>query len=386
MRIVGIVIRHRHHRDRFRRCARRARRPAAAMVWNLVAGGEKLVAQRVLHAQIDRKLDRILQAVGGEPRHVQSRKPVAVEPLLHAGDALVVDIDMTQDVRSFIAARIVALVLRQEADARQALAIDRALLLRRDVALEPDKAALRREPLAQFVGIEIGQIGGEQLDCFVHVDQPARLGIKRGHAHVGRQHFAVAVENVRARSGDGVAAADPMGAAALGDDAEGNQPRGDDQINDREGEDREPDPRPRFHVAVDLAAVEDRAQSAAAPWFGRSRRRRFCWRRDDRSCNDRQLRSLSHERICRRLDRRDLYPRARADVRPPPTAGSRPLPGSACPPPQQAAAYRPLSSWSSVKPPGFCCALGCIGVARGVCGCRRRRARGHGRGHRLLRD
>jgi hypothetical protein len=45
---------------------------------------------------------------------------MAVDPLFHSGDALVVDIDMTQDVRSFIAARIVALVLRQESDAWQA--------------------------------------------------------------------------------------------------------------------------------------------------------------------------------------------------------------------------------------------------------------------------
>ena len=62
----------------------------------------------------------------------------------------------------------------------QAVAIDLALLLRRDVALEPDEAALRRQPLAQFGGVEIGQLGGEQLDRFVDVDEPARLGESDG--------------------------------------------------------------------------------------------------------------------------------------------------------------------------------------------------------------
>ena len=53
----------------------------------------------MLHAQIDRKLDRLLQAVGGEARHVQRLQAVAVEPFLDAGDALVVDVDVADQVR-----------------------------------------------------------------------------------------------------------------------------------------------------------------------------------------------------------------------------------------------------------------------------------------------
>ena len=69
------------------------------------------------------------------------------------------------------------------------------------------------------VGIEIGQVGGQKLDRLVDVDQPARFGVERGHAHVGRQHLAVAVENVRTRRRDGVAGTDAMRGAAVGDDA-----------------------------------------------------------------------------------------------------------------------------------------------------------------------
>ena len=53
----------------------------------------------MLHAQVDRELHRFLQAVGRKPRGMQRREPVAVEPLLDAGDALVVDVDEADHVR-----------------------------------------------------------------------------------------------------------------------------------------------------------------------------------------------------------------------------------------------------------------------------------------------
>ena len=108
---------------------------------NFSRGEDQLVAHRVLHAQIDRELDRLLQPVGGEARHVQRRKAAAVEPFLDAGDALVVDVDVADQVRDLGAVRIDALVLGEEADARQAEPVDFLPLLRRDLALEPDEAA-----------------------------------------------------------------------------------------------------------------------------------------------------------------------------------------------------------------------------------------------------
>ena len=116
----------------------------------LGAGGDQLVAQRVLDPQVDRKLDRLLQAVGGESRQMQIGEPAAVEPFLDAGDALIVDIDVADHMRDLGAVRIDALVLRQEADPGHAEPVNLLALLRRDLALEPDEAALGAEPLAQL--------------------------------------------------------------------------------------------------------------------------------------------------------------------------------------------------------------------------------------------
>ena len=78
------------------------------------------------------------------------------------------------------------------------------LLAWRDFALEPDEAALRRQALAHFVGVEIGQHRGEQFDRFVDVDDLARLGEQRRRLDVGGEDLAVAIEDVGTRGGDGV--------------------------------------------------------------------------------------------------------------------------------------------------------------------------------------
>ena len=266
-RIVGIVVGHRDHGDDL----------AGADVEHDPGGGERLelrrarhelVAQRVLHAQVDRQLDRRLQAVGGEPRQVQRREPVAVEPLLHAGDALIVDVDVADHVGDFGAVGIGALVLAEEADTGQADPVDVLLLLRRDLALEPDEAALRGEPFAQFGGVEIGQFGGEQLDRLVDIDDVTRLAVERGHAHVGGQHFAAAVEDVGTRRGNRVAGGAVPRRPAVGDDREHDEPRGNDAVDRRENEDRQADPRPRLGRAIDVAAVEQAAQQPPAPGLG----------------------------------------------------------------------------------------------------------------------
>ena len=90
----------------------------------LVARLDQLVAHGVLHAQVDGKLHRLLQPVARKPRQMQIGKAAAVEPFLDAGDALVVDIDVADEVRDQRAVGIDALVLVHEADARQAEAMD----------------------------------------------------------------------------------------------------------------------------------------------------------------------------------------------------------------------------------------------------------------------
>ncbi len=180
--------------------------PAEALALIFFARGDELVAQRELHAQIEREIDRPLQLVGGKPRHVQRGEPLPIEPLLDAGDALVVDVHVADLVRDHRPVGIDALVLGQEADAGNAEPMDLLLLARRDLALEPDEAPLRRQALAHFVGVEIGQHRGEQFNRFVHVDDLARLGEQRRRLHVGGEDLPVAVEDVGTRGSDGVCA------------------------------------------------------------------------------------------------------------------------------------------------------------------------------------
>ena len=53
----------------------------------------------MLHAYVDGKLHRLLMAVARETREMQVGEPAAVEPFLDSGDALVVDVDVAEQVR-----------------------------------------------------------------------------------------------------------------------------------------------------------------------------------------------------------------------------------------------------------------------------------------------
>ena len=101
-----------------------------------------------------------------------------------------------------------ALVLGQEADARQAEMEYLLLLLRRHLALDPDEALLGAQALAQLLGVDVGQHGGDQLDRLVLVDDAARLGEHRQRPDVGGENFAVAIEKVRARARGGLVGRD----------------------------------------------------------------------------------------------------------------------------------------------------------------------------------
>src|SRR3981189_3238815 len=87
------------------------------------------------HPQIARRRARLLLPVGGEAGPVQVRDPARVEPLLDARDALVVDVDVTEEMRDLRPVGKQALVLGQEADARNAQPMDLGLLLRADLGL-----------------------------------------------------------------------------------------------------------------------------------------------------------------------------------------------------------------------------------------------------------
>ncbi len=263
-RIVGIVVRLRHHGDDL----------AGAHVGDDAGGGDRLelltrrdqlVAQRVLDAQVDGELDRLLQPVGGKARQMEIGEPAAVEPFLNAGNALVVDIDVPDDVRDLGAVGIDAFVLGQKADAGNAEPVDLLTLLRRDLALEPDEAPLGRQALAQFAGVHVRHDRGQKLRRLVDIDDALRLRKQRRRAHVGRQHLAVAVEDVGPRGRDRVLHDRPPHPVTVGRRREHYELRRDHSVAEREDEDRKPDTRARLGGAVDVLAVEQRAHHAPTP-------------------------------------------------------------------------------------------------------------------------
>jgi hypothetical protein len=229
----------------------------------------------VLDAQVDRQFHRPLQAIGGKARAMQVGEPVIVEPLLHPGDALVIDVDEADQVSDLVAGRIDALVLAQEADAGNAEAVDVLLLLRRDLSLQPDKALLRRQALAHFADIEVGQRRGQKLDRLVLVDDAARLAEQARRLDVGRKDRAVAVDDVGPRGGDRILGCGAARAVAVSADRIHHEPPADDGIDRGEGEDGKADASARLRGSVDTAPVEQAADQTLPPDLGRLRQSGF---------------------------------------------------------------------------------------------------------------
>ena len=201
--LFGVVIRQRHHGDDFAG-AHVEDDTGRGVRLELVARRHKLVAQRVLDPQIDRKPHRLLFAIGAEAGAMEIGEAVAVEPFLQPGNALIVDIDVADDVGDLVAIGVDALVLAEEANPRNAEAIHLLLLHRGDLALEPGEAAFRSEPVADLAAVEVRQHAGKKLGRLVRVDDAPRLGEQGGRAQIGGQES----RHLRSRmSGRAVAAA-----------------------------------------------------------------------------------------------------------------------------------------------------------------------------------
>ena len=229
----------------------------------------------MLDAQVDRELDRLLQTIGGETGQVQIREPARIEPLLDAGDALVVDVDVADDVGNLGAVGIDALVLGQESDAGKAEPVDLLALLGRDLALEPHEAALGREPIAHLLGVAVDHDRGEELGCLVDVDDAMRLRKQGGGAHIGCQDFPVAVEDIRTRGRNRVGAHGAARKVTVGQGRKQHEPRGNDRIADNKDQNGKSDARARLDGAVDVAAIEQRVHQSSAPRIAW----RVAWRR-----------------------------------------------------------------------------------------------------------
>ena len=262
--IVRIEIRQRHHGDDLAgpdvgdetRCGFRL---------VVLLGFHQLVAQRMLDAQIDRELDRPLQPIGGEARAMQVGEAVGIEPLLDTGDALVVDVHEADQMRNIDAVGIDPLVLAQEADAGNAETMDVLLLFRRDFALQPDEALLRRQAVAHFARIEIGQRRSQQFYGLVLVDDPAGLAEQRRRLDVGRQDLAVAIHNVRTRRGDSVLRGGAARSVVVADHGEHHQPQADHRVHRGEHQHAEADAHPRARGTIDILAVKQAAHQPLVP-------------------------------------------------------------------------------------------------------------------------
>ncbi|MGY3456969.1 hypothetical protein ACVWW5_002419 [Bradyrhizobium sp. LM3.4] len=231
----------------------------------LLLGLQEFVAQGVLDAQIDRELDRLLQPVGGKTCAVEIGQPLIVEPLLHAGDALVVDVDETDEVGDLVAGRIDALVLAQEADAGNAELVDVLLLLRRDLTLEPDEALARRQALANLDLVEVGHGGGQELDRLILVDDAARLPEQARRFDVGREDRAVAIDDVGPRGRDHLLRRGAARAVGVGADREHHEPAADQGVDRDEGEHRQADARACLCGAIDVAPIKQAADQPLPP-------------------------------------------------------------------------------------------------------------------------
>lgn len=168
-----------------------------------------------------------------------------------------------------VAGRIDTLVLAQEADAGNAELVDVLLLLRRNLALEPDEALARLQALAHLGLVEVGHGGGQKLDRLVLVDDAARLAEQARRLDVGREDRTIAIDDVGPRGRDHLLRRGAARAVRVGADREHHEPAADQGVDRAEGEHRQADTRPRLGRAIDVAPVQQAADQPLPPRLGR---------------------------------------------------------------------------------------------------------------------
>ena len=182
-------------------------------------------------------------------------EPLAFNVFLHPGDALVVDIDVTDDIGRGRTTGIEAALFGTETDAGNTEREDLALLLGRQLATQPLEARGRGELAINRAHIEIGQHGHEPLDGLVGINDLVGLGIERNRADVGGKHFAVAVDEIRTRGHQLVGGADGgNGLFALHPVL--NKPRADDGVEHAETENCDQDAAARLLTIGRALALE----------------------------------------------------------------------------------------------------------------------------------
>jgi hypothetical protein len=206
---------------------------------------------------------------GHQPRILlgESSETIVIEPFFDAGDTLVIDVDEADQVRDLVAGGIDALVLAQEADAGNAEAVNFLLLLRRDLALEPDESFASREALAHFAGVEIGHRRGQKLDRLVLIDDAPRFAEQARRLNVGGEYLAVTVDDVRPRGRHRVLQSRAGLSMAIGADRKHHEPAADHGIDRDKGQHHEADAGARFGCAINVAPVKQAADQSTMERF-----------------------------------------------------------------------------------------------------------------------
>ena len=195
-------------------------------------------ADNGLYAQIDGKLHRLQRLVAGHAKRGQIGKALAVDVTFHAGNAAIVDIDVTDDMRSGRPAGIKAALFRAEADAWNAERQNLALLLRRQLAAQPLEARIGGKLLIGAALVEIRQNRPQLLDSLIDIDDAMRFGEKRDGANIGGQNLAIAVEKIGAGRHQAVGGCDAryrflLGHAILHKTPANDGVKGDETENDQ---------------------------------------------------------------------------------------------------------------------------------------------------------
>ncbi len=217
----------------------------------------------VLHPQVDGEIDRRQFVAARQADRLQQRHILGIHLLFDAGNALVVDVDRTEDVRGLRAARIEALALGDEIQPRNAKLEDLFLDRRGQLTLDPYKSLVAGESFAQPVQIQFRQYPVQRLGRLVHIDDAARFGEQRRHPDVDRHLQPVAIKDGGPRRGNGVALL-PLDAGVLHRRAQLDQPAADHPEHNQQRKDHPANPRPCQAAARLPRAIERNCGHALA--------------------------------------------------------------------------------------------------------------------------
>jgi len=128
---------------------------------------------------------------------------------------LIVDIDVTKDMRRSAPAGIEATFFRSEPYAGKSKGKDISLLPRRELAPQPLEAAVHLELLVGLPPIQARNDDGEFLHHFVGVDDATGVRVEGNHVQVGSQKLAIAIDDV-GPGGNSVGIAKRTGGGLLG--------------------------------------------------------------------------------------------------------------------------------------------------------------------------